>query len=206
MNPQPSPTNTIGLLVQQIRTETNSQLVARNAENLLRRAEPIARLVCNAHARQLPTSQVEELVQDVLLAVWRGLSGYDDQGRFESWVRGIARNVCSSARRRKRELLTDDGVIEKQSMEADVLRQLRREERKRVLTQAIEALDAQDQDVLYHRYVHDLERQQIAELLELNDIDQVRVAIQRASRRLRAELARRLEELGHTRSLFRSNH
>jgi RNA polymerase sigma-70 factor (ECF subfamily) len=161
----------------------------------------VARTVCRCEARALPPCEVEELVQEALLVVWDRRATFDpERGRFENWVRGICRNLCRDARRRKRDALTADGVLEGTSPERGALRQLREEERKRVVTEAIEALPEQDQDVLYHRYVHELSRQAIAALLEV-DVEQVRVRLQRASRHLKRALIERLELLD--RSFFR---
>jgi RNA polymerase sigma-70 factor (ECF subfamily) len=170
--------------------------------SLLRKVESLARMACRCEARDLPASEVEELVQDTLLVVWQRRSTFDpDKGRFESWVRGICRHVCRAARRRKRDVLTEDGVLEVASLERSVLRLLREKERKLVLTEAIESLVGQDRDVLYHRYIHSLSRREIAELMGV-ETDVVRVRLQTASRHLRKELERRLELLGQ--SFFRS--
>lgn len=173
--------------------------VLRDADRILRRSEPAARQVCRSHMAGASPEQIDELVQETLELVWKKFASFEDQGKpFEAWVRGIARNVCNNARRRRTELLSDDGLLEPTDPELDVLRVLGRHERAHVLTESIAAsLQGVEQDVLYHRYIHGLGRDEIAELLGLASADEVRVVLQRAGRRLKAELRRRLIALGH---------
>jgi RNA polymerase sigma factor (sigma-70 family) len=163
--------------------------------------------VVRAVAAGASAEQVEELVQETLLIAWRRLAEFDpdQEAVFEAWIRGIARNVSANARRKRRELLSEDGLIERGDSAHSVLAALQHEERDQLVTEAISAaLEGVEQDVLYHRYVHGLDREQIAELLDLADSNAVRVVMQRAQRRLKAELERRLTELGHGRSFVRT--
>jgi DNA-directed RNA polymerase specialized sigma24 family protein len=120
-------------------------------------------------------------------------------------VRGIALNVSRNARRKQRDVLTEDGVIEATDPAHGVLRVLQRDQRESLVTGAIEAgLQGEEQDVLYHRYMHGLSRDQIADLMGLPDADAVRKILVRARRRLRNELLARLEKLRHSMSLLHS--
>ena len=104
-------------------------------------------------------------------------------------------------------MLTDDGVVEQKDPGHSVLLVLQREQRDEMVTAAIEsALEGIEQDVLFHRYCHDLDREQIAALLGLDGADAVRVVLVRARRRLRTEILRRLEELGHSLIGVHSSH
>jgi len=173
---------------------------------VLRRAQPVAAVVCRTELRGAPPAQVEDAVQQTLEVVWRRLEAFQPDGPpFEAWVRGIAKKVCANERRRRRDLLSEDGVIEATDPAHDELRTLQREQREALISDAIDAaLEPQEQDVFYHRYLHNLERERIAELVGLADANEVRVILQRATRRLRAEIVRRLEALGHGPSLLRS--
>lgn len=197
--------DTVGVVVQRLKGGADSPAVSRATERLLKRAEPIARVVCRGEARGLPDAQLEELVQDTLEIVWRRLGTFEGQSSFETWVRGIARNTCSNARRRRRDVLTDDGVLEATSPELDSLALLRKEEREVLLLSVIEeTLDAEEQEILFHRYVHALERDRIAELMGLDGAERVRAVLQRSQSRLRTAIKRKLAELGHGPSLFQT--
>lgn len=58
-------------------------------------------------------SMVEDLVQDVFLAAFSQIQGFDPQrGTFRTWIYQIARNRALNAGKKKRELLTaEDPVI-----------------------------------------------------------------------------------------------
>jgi len=187
------------LRVIQERAGTSS-VVSRAADQLLRRAEPAARAACRLHARGLPEARIEELVQDALLVAWTKIDEFDSDGpSFESWVRGIAKNLCRNAKRKHGDLLTDDGVVESRDPGHSILVVLQREQRDEMVTAAIESgLQGIEQDVLFHRYCQDLDREEIAALLGLDGADAVRAILVRARRRLRNEILRRLDELGHS--------
>jgi RNA polymerase sigma factor (sigma-70 family) len=199
--------DTVARVVARLRSRGPTDSVAHDADPLLRRALPAARRVVRAVAPGIPEEQLEELVQQTLEIAWKRLAEFDTSrpSAFESWIRGIARNVVSNAKRRSRELLTEDGVLELGDPSHSILSALQHEERDQVVTQAIsEALQGVEQDVLYHRYVHNLDREHIAELLSMSDANEVRVVMQRAQRRLKAALERKLTELGHGRSFVRT--
>jgi len=198
--------DSVAQLVARMRGEAESTSMVRRADRVLRRAEPVARATCRAEAAMLPAARIEELVQDTLEIVWTKLADFDPEGPpFEAWVRGIALNVSRNARRKQRDVLTEDGVIEATDPAHGVLRILQRDQRESLVTEAIEAgLQGEEQDVLYHRYMHGLSRDQIADLMGLPDADAVRKILVRARRRLRNEILGRLEQLRHSRSLLHS--
>jgi RNA polymerase sigma factor (sigma-70 family) len=199
--------DSVARLVARLHEGAPTSSVQRSADRVLRRAEPTARATCRSRARDLPPDRVEELVQDTLEIVWNRLADFrPEQAQFEVWVRGIALNVCRNARRKRRDLLTDDGVLEASDPAHSTLRLLQREQRDALVTEAIEAgLQGIEQEVLYHRYCHDLRREQIAHLLQLEDADAVRVILIRARRHLKEEILARLKQLEHSTSLLRSS-
>src|SRR5688572_20227532 len=104
--------DTVGRVVARLRSRGPTASVLADADRLLRRAEPVARRVVRAVASGLPGEQLEDLVQQTLEIAWRRLPDFDtaEEAAFESWIRGVARNVCANARRRRTELLTEDGL------------------------------------------------------------------------------------------------
>ncbi len=203
---EPGGGDSVAVLVARLRSGGDTPSMLRRADRVLRRAEPVARAICRAEAALLPAARIEELVQDTLEIVWTKLGDFDPDGPpFEAWVRGIALNVSRNARRKQRDVLTEDGVIEATDAAHGVLRILQRGQREALVTEAIEAgLQGDEQDVLYHRYMHGLSRDQIADLMGLRDADAVRKILVRARRRLRNEIMARLEKLRHSMSLLHS--
>jgi RNA polymerase sigma factor (sigma-70 family) len=163
----------------------------------------MARAACRRASWGLSPAQVEELVQETLAIVWQRRDKLGADASFEAWVSQIARNVCRNEVRKKRELLTEDGVLEAADPAHCVLPSFQREERQALLCAAMEtALNRVEQDVVCHRYFRELEREEIAELLGLRDAEHVRKVLFTAMRRLRRELLRRLEALGGGPSLL----
>jgi RNA polymerase sigma-70 factor, ECF subfamily len=65
--------------------------------------------------RAMPTSAVEDVVQETFLAVWRGASGYQHAGESGAWVWGIARRQAALwARRNGRadQMLDLDAIVD----------------------------------------------------------------------------------------------
>jgi len=198
--------DSVAILVARLQDGNASASVQRRADRVFRRAEPAARATCRVHAAGLPPAQVEELVQDTLELVWKRLPEFQPEGpRFESWVRGIALNVCRNARRKRRDVLSEDGVIEATDPTHGTLRRLQREQRETLITEAIESgVDEAEQDVLYLRYCNELSREQIADLMGLEDAQAVHLILRRARRHLKAAIVARIEQLQQSMSLLHS--
>jgi DNA-directed RNA polymerase specialized sigma24 family protein len=116
---------------------------------------------------------------------------------FQAGGRALAPLVGPPPRRRKRDTLTEDEVFPADPGAGALVQLLRTEQRGVLIAAIASALDPLDQDVLYHRYIHEHSQDLIAADLGLADVDAVRVILQRDKRRLREEIRRRLEVLGH---------
>lgn len=174
-------------------------------ERVFTRAEPFVRSLCRDQLRRWPAEAIEEVVQDVMVVAWRKLPGWRGEGRFEGWLFGITTRVCANARRKRRDLLTDDGELEAVGPTLSALAALRRDERERVLLEALDGLEETEQRVVWLRLVEELGRDEIALEAGLADANAVRVVFQRACRRLERALSDRLQELGHGPSLLRDS-
>ncbi len=148
--------------------------------------------------------EAEELVQETMIVAYGKLHDFHGGARFGTWIHGIARNLCRNRSRKRAELLSDDGVLEPAAPTTGMLRQLRRDERARILTDVSrEALTAEEQEAVHMRYVLELPLPEIEQVLRLGR-GQARVMLQRSKRRLGRALTRELERLGHGASLFDS--
>jgi RNA polymerase sigma factor (sigma-70 family) len=157
---------------------------------------------CASELRRFGPQEVEEAVAETLFIAWRRLPEYRGEGRFRTWLGGIAFYVCRDLRTKRRDALTEDGLVELASPEASVLAGLLREERENLVRAAAEAvLDAQEQEVVELWYVHEYPHDQIAEMMRFDDKDKVRVTLKRCKYQLKNELNRRLAAMGHGRSL-----
>ncbi|MCB9674804.1 MAG: sigma-70 family RNA polymerase sigma factor [Alphaproteobacteria bacterium] len=149
--------------------------------------------------------RAEELTQDALLTAFDKLDDYEGRSAFGTWVCGIGKMLALNDVRRRREMLTEDGVLDAEDPGLVALRALRQQEREELLRQAAsELLDPIEQEVVYLRYSEQMSRSTIAEVLGLSDDNEVRVMLQRCKRRLEKGLRQRLEQLGHGTSFIRT--
>lgn len=77
-------------------------------EALVLAAEPALRACVAAHATS--AQQVEEVVQDTLVAIYQSLHQYRGSGAFLAWMKTIARNRIRADLRAQRKLV-DDGSL-----------------------------------------------------------------------------------------------
>jgi RNA polymerase sigma-70 factor (ECF subfamily) len=148
-------------------------------------------------------ARAEELVQDTLAVAWRKLPELQEGRRFQPWIFGIARNLARNARRKRGELLSDDGVIELASPEGSVLGALQRAERDAVVLEALGTLDGTDAEVVHLRYVEGMGVQQIDGVLGLTGSG-ARGVLQRVRRALHRRILEGLAARGHGESLLHS--
>src|SRR5262245_49839097 len=161
------------------------------------------RAMCQRYTRNPETA--EDLAQDALLEAWRQLPRFRGDSTLSTWVLGIAKHKVLNHLRRKKDCLAEDGVVEDVDPHRDVLKTLSQAERNQVMRDAAAAvLDDHEQEVVHLRYIEGLGREEIATELAIDGgADAVRVVLFRCTRRLKPELARRLEELHHGMSFVR---
>jgi len=145
-----------------------------------------------------------ELAQEALLTGWRRLPEFhNSDASLGTWLHAIARNLCYNAVRKKRELLTIDGVVQATDLQTlDVLAGLRRQEREALLQAAGADLAPVEQEAIYLRYVEGVPLERITEILELEGRTGARGLLQRCRRKLGRGLRARLAEMGHTSSFI----
>jgi RNA polymerase sigma-70 factor (ECF subfamily) len=146
----------------------------------------------------------DELAQEALLVAWRELPKFhNNEAQFGTWLHGIARNLCFNAVRKKRELLTDDGVIDANDGETlDVVGRMRAAEREILIREASRALSPVEQEAIHLRYVECMPVERITDLLAIEANSGARGLLQRCRRKLSTTLRKRLGEMGHTSSFI----
>jgi RNA polymerase sigma-70 factor (ECF subfamily) len=162
------------------------------------------RAMCQRYTRNAETA--EDLAQDALLEAWRQLPRFRGDSTLSTWVLGIAKHKVFNHLRKKKDVLAEDGVVDDVDPQRDVLKSLSQAERNQVMRDAASAvLDDQEQEVVHLRYIEGLGREEIATELGLDGgADAVRVVLFRCTRRLKPELARRLDELRHGMSFIQT--
>ncbi len=131
---------------------------------------------------------VEELVQDVFLALWRAIDRFRGDASLRTYVARIAHNVCASHVRkavRSRTVALEDGHLEPALSAEDAAGQLNSRAR---LLDAIRSLPLPARQLLT-LHLEGFSNREIAETLDLSEGNTaVRLT------RLRAQLKQRMEE------------
>ena len=129
----------------------------------------------------------DDVTQETLIAAWRG----GPVERLRSWMATAARNNVrmawrseSSRRRREESVSRSEPSVPSPEEISE------REAIRRMVVEALLALEPLHRDVLVLRYWEDLAPRSIAERLGL-EVEAARTRLRRAHERLRAELARR---------------
>jgi RNA polymerase sigma-70 factor (ECF subfamily) len=123
----------------------------------------------------------EEILQDTLVAAWRGAAGYEGRASVHAWLLGIARRCADDHLAGRLTATADEADFAAAGdLESEAIRRID-------VRAAVAELDERDRDLIALRYGADLTARQIAELLELKT-NAVEVALHRALGRLRALL------------------
>lgn len=107
----------------------------------------------------------EDLFQETLVRVWRGLAGYDDRGRFGAWLFTIARRVAIDASRRaaRRPEAVDPEEMPEPVARDDPEAKTLANELRALLLEAVDELPEEQRDVLSLRQHGGLAFREIAE-------------------------------------------
>jgi RNA polymerase sigma-70 factor (ECF subfamily) len=129
-------------------------------------------------------AEAEDITSEVFERAVRYRSSYDPaRGEPVSWLVGIARRCISDAARPGSEPPSATlGIADPADLEGDALRRL-------IVAHALGRLEQRDRDLLALKYGADLPTREISSVLELSE-EATDVALHRARKRLRDELAR----------------
>lgn len=152
------------------------QRIGRGDEDAFRglfgRYAPSAMALARRVARQ--PFLAEEIVQEAFLAVWRNPSGYDQQrGSVRAWLMGMVHHRAvdavrreESQRRRVEESMVSDPVVSPDPAD-DVAGEIDLPEERKAVRAALEALPAEQREVIELMYFGGLSQSKISERLGL---------------------------------------
>lgn len=132
--------------------------------------------------------QVEEVLNDTLVAVWRKPSGFKGASKLSTWLFSIAYRKALRARARFDLPMEDLEADRRVSDEPDPQRECERSETQTQLDAAIRTLSAEHRAVIELTYYNELPYQDIAVILDC-PVDTVKSRMFYAKRKLRAVLA-----------------
>jgi len=140
--------------------------------------------------------EVEDVVQDVFLAVLVGLKNFRCECSLKTWLFTITINECRSRHRRMTRLLRlpkragkhcepcSNGTADKNSMDRETFESIRT---------AVRALPAKYREPLVLRYLQELSMSQISSILGITE-NALQVRLSRARGLLKQRLSRLIEE------------
>ncbi len=167
------------------RTEAYTELVHRWA----------ARITALCHARVRRAHVADDLAQDTLLRGFRSLHTLHDPERFGAWLCGIALRICLDWLKAKKNAQVPFSVLGDDNHPNDfmhdpresVAMQMERDDERRELLAAIEALPEDYRRVVLLYYYEDVTYREVAELLGVSTAT-VNARLTKARALLRARL------------------
>jgi RNA polymerase sigma-70 factor (ECF subfamily) len=156
-------------------------------EELLRRHHDRIRLLCLRMCRD--RQDADDATQEALMAIVRGLDGFDGRSSFATWAYRVATNRCTDEirRRRRRPEPVDEHDHDVPADDEDPADGAVRGDVRALLRAALDDLPDEFREVVVLRDVLDLDYATIAEVLEIRP-GTVRSRLARARARLAAAL------------------
>jgi RNA polymerase sigma factor (sigma-70 family) len=128
---------------------------------------------------------VEEALNDVMLAVWKGAPGFDGRSRVSTWIFGIAYHKALKALARRSDDTAEEDVQRPEPLDIEEPESLAvRKELAGVLGRALGALPAEQRAVVEMTYYYGLAYQEIAEIMGC-PVNTVKTRMFHARRRLK---------------------
>lgn len=108
----------------------------------------------------------EDLFQETLIKIWRGLKNYKDQNKFSSWIFSIAHNtVMDKLRMNKREKdIYEIGDMEFPALTNDPYRELVDSETGEIISKAVDRLSLKQKEVFLLRIHGGMTFREISEI------------------------------------------
>jgi len=183
------------------RGDRDPELLER-ANALFREASQRLRAYCTARIDN--REQAEEVAQEALASAFGKIHEFRGDSMFTTWLIGFARFGCLAERRRRKELLTDDGLMDDATSEQrSALQGLRNRERLHLLREARRRLGEIEQEAITLRYELECSQAEVGELMQLDQSTGGRGLLQRSRRHLKRELYRLLDQHKAGTSIFR---
>ncbi len=134
--------------------------------------------------------EVDDVVQEVLLAAYTGLSRFDHRCRLRSWLFRITVNKCRTYRVRRmlrlRRFVPAESILEEPHARAE--NRSLAEERDRAVRQAVRRLPAKYRQPVVLRYLYGMETPEMVEILNIRR-NVLNVRLSRGRELLRERLA-----------------
>ena len=140
------------LIRENARLTIQHEVDRQKMEALERQIEDQAANIASLEAHSYAREDLEELLSDVFLSLWRSREGLDTEKSLKSWLAAVARNRAVDFLRRKKETHpVPDGLPDPAPGPEE---QLLQKERIQALERALNALSARDRNLVYRKYYY----------------------------------------------------
>lgn len=146
----------------------------------------VCRIVSQILLPSMTEEDVEEVISDVFLTLWRNCRQIQDPERLKSWLGSTARNrALNKLRERRAALELEEDLLspEEESMDA----RLSRQERQQRVQQALSRMGEPDREIFLRHYCRFQPVKEIAAALGLS-LSAVKTRLLRGRRKLRDQL------------------
>jgi RNA polymerase sigma-70 factor (ECF subfamily) len=137
----------------------------------------------------------EEVVVDVMVAVWRGACSFTNTSRVSTWIFGIARHKAIDALRKvirsEQETMELDNVAHLANPDEGPVESIDRKQVAALTRQAIAKLSREHQEVIRLAFFEDMPYEEIARLLDI-PVNTVKTRVYYAKQQLKQQLDRLL--------------
>lgn len=150
-------------------------------EVLMRRYQDALMRTCTRYLGSV--HDAEEIVHEVMLRVFHGLTRFKGESSFKTWLYRIAYNESMSQLRKRRDQLDLDAVSEDEYLATDQQR-VERDVMSLRVDRWIALLDQEDRTIVVYRAIAELEFKEIADIVGMN-LSAVKMRYQRALDKLK---------------------
>ncbi|MFA5248810.1 MAG: sigma-70 family RNA polymerase sigma factor [Patescibacteria group bacterium] len=119
-----------------------------------------------------PEEEIEDILQDVFLKVYKNLNSFNDDSKFSSWIYGIAHNETISAYRKKRsrpqktDLEVDDDGVEKISSGFDLEKEISDKMTGEEIVATLQEMEDKYREIIVLKFFEGLDYKEISDVIK----------------------------------------
>lgn len=157
----------------------------------------VASIARNVLGTQATREDLEEVVSDVFVALWRAAARLDESRSLKSFLAAIARNAAVDRLRRLRpqEPLPEEDILPADAAQGPEAETLRREQAA-MLRRLLLEMPAEDREIFVRFYYYRQTVREIASLIGMNE-STVKARLSRGRAKLRERLTKEVDRDAH---------
>lgn len=130
---------------------------------------------------------VEEVINDTMVAIWKGVDRFQGSSKLSTWIFSIAYRIASRARSRQDLPISDDKLLYEESQLDNPDVEVERSKLQELLRGAFEQLSPEHRSVVDLTYYHEMHYREIAVIMDC-PVDTVKTRMFHARKKLKGLL------------------